>query len=145
MDMDEVVEDVLDEVRTVVVDDGADVVDVDTVVRSVDLTVPELWAHATAPRARSRSAIVSSTRRPTARSTPHIGLSSAYFPRSIHPYLETLNGQQRWCNRFLQRDMLILPNTVRSTQASGRVETCHRRDRQRRQGPLEPCAATHDE
>ena len=37
----------------------------------------ELSAHATAPRARSRSAVVLITRRPTARSTPHIGLSSA--------------------------------------------------------------------
>lgn len=34
-------------------------------------------AHATTPRARSRSAVVPITRRPTARSTPHIGLSSA--------------------------------------------------------------------
>jgi len=34
-------------------------------------------AHATTPMARSRSAVVPITRRPTARSTPHIGLSSA--------------------------------------------------------------------
>lgn len=34
-------------------------------------------AHATTPRARSRSAVVPITRRPTARSTPHMGLSSA--------------------------------------------------------------------
>lgn len=45
----------------------------------------ELSAHATAPRARSRSAVVPITRRPTARSTPHIGLSSAYLLRSTRP------------------------------------------------------------
>jgi hypothetical protein len=54
---------------------------VGTVVGSVALAVlseeSELSAHATAPRARSRSAVVLNTRRPTARSTPHIGLSSA--------------------------------------------------------------------
>ena len=52
-----------------------------TVMGSVELGVlgeeSELSAHATAPRARSRSAVVLNTRRPTARSTPHIGLSSA--------------------------------------------------------------------
>jgi hypothetical protein len=52
-----------------------------TVMGSVELGVlgeeSELSAHATAPRARSRSAVVLITRRPTARSTPHIGLSSA--------------------------------------------------------------------
>jgi hypothetical protein len=42
-------------------------------------------AHATAPRARIRSAVVPITRRPTARSTPHIGLSSAYVLRSTRP------------------------------------------------------------
>ena len=42
-------------------------------------------AHATTPRARRRSAVVPMTRRPTARSTPHIGLSSAYLLRSTRP------------------------------------------------------------
>jgi hypothetical protein len=68
-------------VEVVVVVDVEEAAVVVTVVGSVTLGVlgeeSEPSAHATVPRARSRSAVVLITRRPTARSTPHIGLSSA--------------------------------------------------------------------